>query len=77
MVLIVACLLFLGIRHKTKSIVVAICLGLTTDAIRYVARVLMNGNPFNRDYFLWYLITLTIGPLFIAAAIYLVSQPTL
>jgi len=37
----------------------------------YIARVLMHGDPFDRDYFLWYLICLTIGPVFLAAAIYL------
>lgn len=63
--------LVLGIRHKTRSFTIPICLGLVTETVGYIARVLMNGNPFNRDYFLWYLITLTIGPVFIAAAIYL------
>ncbi|KAK1967911.1 RTA1 like protein [Colletotrichum sublineola] len=62
---------YLGIRHKTRSFMIAICLGLLTEIVGYIARVLMNGNPFSRDYFLWYLITLTIGPVFIAAAIYL------
>lgn len=71
MAILAAFQLFLGIRHKTKSFMVTICLGLITEAAGYVARVLMNGNPFNRDFFLWYLITLTIGPVFIAAAIYL------
>ncbi|KAK2026595.1 RTA1 like protein [Colletotrichum zoysiae] len=71
MVLIAAYQVFLGIRHKTKSFMIAICLGLLTETVGYIARVLLNGNPFSRDYFLWYLITLTIGPVFIAAAIYL------
>ncbi|KAK1593856.1 RTA1 like protein [Colletotrichum navitas] len=62
---------YLGIRLKTKSFMIAICLGLLTEIVGYIARVLLNGNPFSRDYFLWYLITLTIGPVFIAAAIYL------
>ncbi|KAK1623517.1 RTA1 like protein [Colletotrichum phormii] len=63
--------IFLGIKHKTKGFMIAICLGLLTETVGYIARVLLNGNPFSRDYFLWYLITLTIGPVFIAAAIYL------
>ncbi|KAG9250058.1 RTA1 like protein-domain-containing protein [Emericellopsis atlantica] len=63
--------LYLGFRHKTRGFMIAMCLGLTTETVGYISRVLMNGNPFNRDYFLWYLITLTIGPVFIAAAIYL------
>ncbi|KAK1996711.1 RTA1 like protein [Colletotrichum falcatum] len=71
MALIAACQVYLGTRHKTKGFMVTICLGLLTEVVGYVARVLLNGNPFSRDYFLWYLITLTIGPVFIAAAIYL------
>lgn len=71
MAVLAICQLVLGIMHKTKSFAATMCLGLTTEAVGYIARVLMNGNPFNRDYFLWYLITLTIGPVFIAAAIYL------
>ncbi|KAI6780466.1 uncharacterized protein J7T54_002864 [Emericellopsis cladophorae] len=63
--------LYLGFRHKTRGFMITMCLGLTTETLGYVSRVLMNGNPFSRDYFLWYLITLTIGPVFIAAAIYL------
>ncbi|KXH65701.1 RTA1 like protein [Colletotrichum salicis] len=63
--------IFLGIKNKTKGFMIAICLGLLTETVGYIARVLLNGNPFSRDYFLWYLITLTIGPVFIAAAIYL------
>lgn len=71
MAVLAICQLVLGIIHKTRSFTVTMCLGLTTEAVGYIARVLMNGNPFNRDYFLWYLITLTIGPVFIAAGIYL------
>lgn len=71
MAVLAAVQLFMGWRNKTRSFMIPICLGLLTEVAGYVARVLMNGNPFNRDFFLWYLITLTIGPVFIAAAIYL------
>ncbi|KAK7424071.1 phospholipid-translocating ATPase rsb1 [Neonectria punicea] len=71
MAILVVCQLYLGIRHKTRGFMIAICLGLLTEIVGYIARILLNGNPFSRDYFLWYLITLTIGPVFIAAAIYL------
>jgi hypothetical protein len=37
----------------------------------YVARILLNGSPFENDFFLLYLITLTIAPAFLSAAIYL------
>ena len=46
-------------------------LGLVTEILGYIARILLHSDPFDRNYFLWYLITLTIGPVFIAAAIYL------
>ncbi|SPO03602.1 related to YER185w, Rta1p [Cephalotrichum gorgonifer] len=71
MAVLAICQVVLGIRHKTKSFAITLCLGLATEVAGYIARVLMNGNPFSRDYFLWYLITLTIGPVFIAAGIYL------
>lgn len=71
MVLLAAIQVFLGVRHKSSGFTWCIVLGLVTEAMGYVSRVLLHGNPFNRDYFLWYLITLTIGPVFIAAAIYL------
>jgi hypothetical protein len=46
-------------------------LGLASEALGYIARILININPFYRAYFLWYLICLIVGPVFIVAAIYL------
>jgi hypothetical protein len=63
--------LYLGIRYKTGLVCVSMLLGLTSEVLGYIARVLLNGDPFMRDYFLWYLICLTLGPVFMAAAIYL------
>lgn len=63
--------LYLGIRHKTGLVCISMLLGLTSEVLGYIARVLLNGDPFMRDYFLWYLICLTLGPVFMAAAIYL------
>ncbi|KAH8170364.1 RTA1 like protein [Sarocladium implicatum] len=71
MAVLAAAHVYLGWRYKIKSFAIMMTLGLVTETLGYVSRYLMNGNPFNRDYFLWYLITLTIGPVFIAAAIYL------
>ncbi|MCJ1309678.1 hypothetical protein MMC25_003338 [Agyrium rufum] len=68
---ILICQIYLGIRYKTGGTAIAMGLGLGTEILGYIARVLLHGDPFDRDYFLWYLITLTIGPVFIAAAIYL------
>lgn len=63
--------LFLGVKYKTGLVCIAMLLGLDCEFMGYIARVLMNGDPFYRPYFLWYLICLTIGPAFMAAAIYL------
>ncbi|KAK0101215.1 hypothetical protein ONS95_012803 [Cadophora gregata] len=63
--------LVLGIKYKTGLVCVSMLLGLACESLGYVARILLHYDPFNRAYFLWYLITLTLGPVFIAAAIYL------
>ena len=62
---------FLWRKYRTGGTAVFMLLGLLTEILGYIARVLLHGNPFERNYFLWYLITLTIGPVFFAAAIYL------
>lgn len=41
------------------------------EAIGYVARVLIHNNPFDNNMFLMYLVTLTIAPALLTAAIYL------
>jgi hypothetical protein len=63
--------LFLGIKYRTGIVCISMLLGLDLEFLGYIARVLMNGDPFYRPYFLWYLICLTTGPAFLAAAIYL------
>jgi hypothetical protein len=63
--------LIMGIRYKTGLVCVSMLLGLACESSGYVARILMHYDPFNRAYFLWYLVTLTLGPAFLAAAIYL------
>lgn len=65
------CQLALGIYYKTGLMAVSMLLGLATETLGYIARILLHYDPFSRAYFLWYLICLTIGPVFIAAAIYL------
>ncbi|KAK3618237.1 phospholipid-translocating ATPase rsb1 [Elasticomyces elasticus] len=61
----------LGIRYKTWGFMSAMIIGLALEVIGYAARVQLNNNPFDGDSFLMYLITLTIAPVFISAAIYL------
>ena len=63
--------LILGPYHHTGLVAISMLLGLSCESSGYIARILLHYDPFNRAYFLWYLISLTIGPVFIAAAIYL------
>jgi hypothetical protein len=63
--------IYLGIRHKTTGVTISFCLGITMEVIGYIGRILMHHNPFIKNYFLVYLIDLTIGPTLIAAGIYL------
>ncbi|RDW61727.1 RTA1 domain-containing protein [Aspergillus mulundensis] len=63
--------LFLGIRYKTWTFMIAMALGLIGEIVGYGGRVGLNQDPFNGDYFLQYLVALTIAPAFLTAAIYL------
>ncbi|KAL4736085.1 RTA1 like protein-domain-containing protein [Aspergillus similis] len=63
--------LFLGIRYKTYTFMVAMALGLAGEVVGYGGRVSLHDNPFNDDAFLQYLVSLTIAPAFLTAAIYL------
>jgi hypothetical protein len=63
--------LILGIYHKTGLVCVAMIFGLASESSGYIARILLHYDPFSKVYFMWYLISLTIGPVFIAAAIYI------
>ncbi|KUJ11413.1 RTA1 like protein [Mollisia scopiformis] len=62
--------LVLGIKFKSRIVCVMMLLGLACEILGYISRILMHYDPFDRAYFLWYLICLTIGPAFLAAAIY-------
>lgn len=46
-------------------------MGLALEVLGHTGRVLMHYNPFLKSHFLLYLIPLTLGPVFFAAAIYL------
>ncbi|CAG8949279.1 hypothetical protein HYFRA_00004904 [Hymenoscyphus fraxineus] len=63
--------LFLGIKHKTWGYMVAMILGLVLEIGGYISRILIHNSPFNNDFFLAYLVMLTIAPAFLTAAIYL------
>ncbi|CAH0023260.1 unnamed protein product [Clonostachys rhizophaga] len=63
--------LYFGIRCKTWSYLVAMVLGLVTEGVGYIGRLQLHNDPFNFNYFLVYLVCLTIGPAFLTAAIYI------
>ncbi|KAF8855425.1 RTA1-domain-containing protein [Acephala macrosclerotiorum] len=63
--------ILLGVWYQTSGVMISICMGLCLEIIGEVGRVEMHFNPFLKEWFLLYLIPLTIGPIFIAAAIYL------
>ncbi|KAK3115226.1 phospholipid-translocating ATPase rsb1 [Teratosphaeriaceae sp. CCFEE 6253] len=63
--------LYFGIKHKTWGFLAAMVMGLALEVVGYANRVLLHNNPFNGNAFLIYLITLTIAPVFVSAAIYL------
>lgn len=66
--------LVLGIRYKIWGYMTAMLLGLLAELIGYVARVLIHDSPFNNDYFLMYLICLTIAPALLSASVCIPSN---
>ncbi|KAL8963789.1 MAG: hypothetical protein Q9183_004956 [Haloplaca sp. 2 TL-2023] len=63
--------LYFTYRYRTWSFSLAMFGGLVLEILGYVSRIQMHGNPFNSNYFLMYLVVITIAPCFFAAAIYL------
>lgn len=63
--------LFLGVRYRTYSYLIAVGCGLLLEVIGYAGRVSLHYDPFSFNAFLQYLICLTIAPAFICAGIYL------
>jgi hypothetical protein len=61
----------LGIKYRTWGFMAATTLGTLTEIIGYIGRIMMHNNPFSKNNFLIYLVTLTIAPAFLSAAIYL------
>lgn len=61
----------LGIHYHTWTYMTAMLGGSVLEMLGYIARVAMHNNIFNFNWFLMYLICLTIAPCFFTAAIYL------
>jgi len=63
--------LWLGIKHKTWGYMIAMLMGLVLEVVGYVGRIMLHDSPFDNNNFLMYLVTLTIAPALMTAAIYL------
>jgi hypothetical protein len=61
----------LGIHYRTWGYLVAMMGGASLEIVGYTARVELHIDDFNKNYFIIYLVGLTIGPALFSAAIYL------
>lgn len=61
----------LGIIKKTWGYMAGLNIGIVLEVVGYGGRIMGHSDPFSFNAFLIYLILLTIGPAFLAAAIYL------
>ncbi|OHE94874.1 RTA1 like protein [Colletotrichum orchidophilum] len=61
----------LGIRYKTWGFMVGMTCGLVLEIVGYAGRIMLHNNPFDFNNFIIYLIPLTLGPAFLAGALYL------
>ncbi|KAI9720232.1 MAG: hypothetical protein M1812_003050 [Candelaria pacifica] len=61
----------LGVFYRTWGFAIGMFFGLVLEIVGYVGRIQIHSNPFTQDPFLMYLVSLTIGPAFLSAAIYL------
>ncbi|PVH71669.1 RTA1-domain-containing protein [Cadophora sp. DSE1049] len=69
--LLIAIQLYLGIKYKTWGFMTGLILGTVLETVGYVVRILLHYSIFDKDYFILYLIFLTIAPAFISAGIYI------
>lgn len=61
--------LVIGIKYKTWGYMVAMIMGCIAELVGYIGRIMLYQNPFNEDAFLQYLVTLTIAPALLTAAV--------
>ncbi|KAF2496717.1 sphingoid long-chain base transporter RSB1, partial [Lophium mytilinum] len=62
---------FLGWKHKTWTFMAAMLLGSSFEVTGYLGRALLHSNPYKLITFLIQIVTLTQGPSFYSAGIYL------
>ncbi|KAK4695116.1 hypothetical protein P7C71_g2571, partial [Lecanoromycetidae sp. Uapishka_2] len=60
-----------GIKFKTWTYMIALGLGSLTEAIGYIGRIIMHGNPWSSTGFEIQICCLILAPAFVAAGIYL------
>ncbi|KAK7185936.1 hypothetical protein DPSP01_009913 [Paraphaeosphaeria sporulosa] len=63
--------LVLGIRYRTWTYMIALCLGCLAEAAGYYGRVMMHDNPYDDIGFQIQICLLIISPAFVSAGIYL------
>ncbi|EED20880.1 sphingoid long-chain base transporter, putative [Talaromyces stipitatus ATCC 10500] len=63
--------IYLGVRTRTWGYMVGMVCGLILEVLGYIGRIKMRDNPFIDRWFEMYIISLTIAPAFLSAAIYL------
>lgn len=65
---------FFGVRYRTWTYMLAMCLACLSSAIGYAGRVMMRNNPYNMTGFQVQICCLTLSPAFNSAAIYLILK---
>ncbi|RMZ86488.1 hypothetical protein DV736_g6287, partial [Chaetothyriales sp. CBS 134916] len=60
----------MGVFYKTWSFMAAVLLGCIIEILGYAARIMMYINPWGPHGFIMQIVLITIGPIFFAAAVY-------
>ena len=63
--------LYLGIRYKTWTYMIAVAAGCAAECIGYIGRIMLHSNPYSGDGFDIQIVCLIFAPAFLAAGIYL------
>ncbi|KAH5420885.1 hypothetical protein HBI25_186610 [Parastagonospora nodorum] len=63
--------LYCGIRYRTWTFMIGLCLGCIGEAVGYGGRIMMYNDVFDNDAFIIQICCLIISPTFVSAGIYL------
>jgi hypothetical protein len=66
--------IYLGIRYKTWTYMIAIGLGCLAETIGYIGRIMLSNNPYDDIGFNIQIVLLIFAPAFLAAGVYLVLK---